>query len=200
MKEVVVSCDAIPEGFCGFKKGSKVIYDLLDELTGAVCRAVSRHHLGAEIVLNLEGSSILQVLVDDNEGQDPYEDQALYEDLERSLLQVLDDFVILRGANGQASGGCSAGVIPDPPLRREDEMLVVAQTLAQILRDPESSDKECIKAFRSIGDLRTLAEESPRMESLVSYISRERDRYINTVVRFTTISPDPTVWGDPDGE
>ena len=92
MKEVVVSWNAIPDGFCGFKQGSEVIYDLLDELTGAVCRAVTRHHLGADIILNLEGSSILQVLVDDNDGQAPYEDQALYEDLEMSLLQILDDW------------------------------------------------------------------------------------------------------------
>ncbi len=140
MKEVVVSWNAIPEGFCGFKKGSKVNDDLREVLAMAATAEVARHYPDADLTLDLDGSSTLQVLVD---GQP---NQALFDDLEICLLQAQDDLVILHGADGQVTGGCLAGVIPGSEL--SDEFTIVAHEFMELAMHLNLTNEEVGKIVR----------------------------------------------------
>lgn len=140
MKEVFVSWDAIPDGFCGFDRGSKVNDDLREVMAMAATAEVARQYPDADLTLDLDGSSTLQVLVD---GQP---DQALFDDLEICLLQAQDDFVILHGADGQATGGCLAGGIPGSEF--SDEFTIVAHEFMELAMQLNLTNEEVGKIVR----------------------------------------------------
>ena len=106
----------------------------------AATAEVARHYPDAAFTLDLDGCSTLQVLVD---GQP---DQALFDDLEICLLQAQDDFVILRGADGQATGGCLAGVIPGS--ESSDEFTIIAHEFMELAMLLNLTNEEVGKIVR----------------------------------------------------